>query len=120
MIESFLKILAGYGPVGIISAVFLYLHLRERVTNVEMLNKLVNLLISDTASKVKMADALEDLNEMITSLEVDSRSEHIGCRSTVDTMISTVKNYLEEIRVDRAREEGRREATDPRFKIPGV
>lgn len=116
--DKLLDILVKNGPFAIMCGILLYLLARVLKRFDELSKDLLQSQIADTAAKSKLTDALEDAVVTVKALEDNANKDRNSCRSKVGDMIARFDSYLSERELEKAREEGRREATDPRFKIP--
>lgn len=113
--DKLLEILAQNGPFAVMCGVLLWLFIRVLKRFDDLTKELLRTQIADTAAKNKLTEALEDVAETV---EVLSSRDVSACRSNVDGMIERLDKYITHQKIIEAREEGRREATNPRIQIP--
>lgn len=116
--DKILEILAQNGPFAIMCGILLYLLIRVLNRVNEITKEQLQAQVADTAAKSKLTDALEDVVATVEALGQAASSDIGGCKNNVNEMLSRINSYLEECKLREAKEEGRREATDPRFRIP--
>lgn len=117
--DPVVALLLKNGVFGIVAGIGFYLYFRERKLNQEYAQTYLNHQVEDTKAKAKLTTALEDVAQTVQALGAQSRNDIAGCKANVDRALDRIDKYIEEQKVKRAREEGRREATNPRMKIPG-
>ena len=105
--EKILGVLAQHGPFAIIAGGLVYLFALVWKRYNEIFQQQHDALVADTKAKGRLTEALEDV---VVSVGV------LG--QITGTLTERVDGYLAEGKIKQAKEEGRREATNPRFKIP--
>ncbi len=111
--DKILGILAQHGPFAVIAGGLVYLFVLVWKRYDEIFQQQHDALVADTKAKGRLTDALEDVAVSVETLGVD-----IGkCQETTNVMVGKIDSYLEERRIEQAKEEGRREVTG-RFELP--
>lgn len=114
-----MKILAQHGPFAVIAGGLIYLFVLVWKRFNELFQQQHDALVEDTKSKGKLTQALEDNTAAIEALG-DRVSADVGaCKAMSADMRKVIGKYLNDQQLERAKEEGRREATNPRIRIPG-
>jgi hypothetical protein len=116
--DSIISALLKNGAFGIMAAVFIYLLVKLWKDYRQTTREYVQHQIEDTAAMHKLTSALENVADTVDALEARSLDEFSSCRSHVQGMTTKLDDYITAERLERAKEEGRREATNPRFKLP--
>jgi hypothetical protein len=98
-LQEVLKVLAQHGPFAIISGGLIYLFVIVWKRFNEFFQQQHDALLEDTKTKAKLTEALEDV------------------AASVETLGVQVNEYIQDRKMEQAKEEGRREVTG-RFKIP--
>jgi len=109
--------LLEYGVVGILAATGFYLYLRERKIVADYAKRDREHQVAETKAKMKYMHTLEDLVETVKAVGENSKADMNVCQGRVGVLINEVRSFLDDLKIERAKEEGRREVTD-RFTLP--
>lgn len=112
-----LKILAQHGPFAVISGGLIYLFVLVWKRFNDMFQQQHDALLEETKSKGKLTEALEDVAASVEALGVQTGTDVAACKATASEMIKKVDDYINERKLEQAKEEARREVTG-RFKLP--
>jgi len=115
--DPVVALLLKNGVFGILAGVSLYLYVKERKLNLENAQMYLNHQVADTAAKIKLTGALEDLATTIEAIEKNAKADMAGCKKFNAGVLNQFQTYVAEQRLEGAREEGRREVTG-RFTLP--
>lgn len=105
------------GVFGILAGVGFYLYFKERKINQEYAKTYLEHQVADTAAKIRLTNALEDLATTLEAAESNTKSNLDTCRQHNEKVLQRFQQYLDDKRLEGAREEGRREVTG-RFRMP--
>ncbi len=99
------------GVFGILAGVGFYLYFKERKINQEYAEIYLKHQVADTAAKVKLTSALEDLATTLEMVEKNTKADLSQCRKYNTDVLKQFQQYIDDRRLEGAREEGRREVT---------
>jgi len=116
--DPIIDVILRNGVMGLLAGVGFYLFFRQYKITEEIMRQTLQDQVADTAAKAKLTTTLEDLAETIKLIGDQTGSRMTVCQGTVKDSILKLQAYIDEERQIRAKEEGRREATNPRFRIP--
>jgi len=116
-VDKILEILAQHGPFAVIAGGLVYLFVLVWKRYNEIFQQQHDALVEDTKSKSKLTEALEDLAASVEVLGDRASDDIGGCKAQTQEMMKLIHGHLEEQRLEKAKEEGRREVTG-RFKLP--
>lgn len=111
MEDTIVGLLLKNGAFGILAGVILWLYIQERRLTTEYTKHSMEQQVSETKAKVRLTHILEDLVETVEAVGENSRKDMGVCQSRVGELISDVRKVLEDEKLERAKEEGRREVT---------
>lgn len=111
--ESIIKYLAPHGPFALIAGglIWLLIILWRRFDDI--LQRQHDALVEDTKMKGNLTKALEDVVESIETVGCTTNTEVLGCKQSNIDLTKKIESYLDRQRLERAKEAGRREATNP-------
>jgi hypothetical protein len=115
--DPVVALLLKNGVFGILAGIGFYLYFKERKINQEYAKSYLDHQVADTAAKTKLTVALEDLATTLEAVETHAKTDLSACRKHSAEVLRYFQQYVEENRLEKAREEGRREVTG-RFKLP--
>lgn len=107
--DPIVSLLLKNGVFGLLAGVGFYLYFSERKDNRDNAKAYLQQQIADTAAKANLTSALEDLVVTVEALGKNSKDDITGCKTTVGSMIHVVREHLQVLQIERAKEEGRRE-----------
>ena len=110
--EDLLGLLLKNGAFGILAAAGFYLYLRERKIVQDTSQHDQAQQVAETKAKVRLTHTLEDLVETVQAVGANSKNDMGVCQGRVGVLIDDVRSLLDDLRIERAREEGRKEVTD--------
>lgn len=116
--DPIVSILLKQGVVGLLAGLGFYLFIRQLKLTEKLQEQNLDHLVADTAAKTKLTTTLEDLAETVKLLGDRNESGMTGCQTNVNDAMEHIQGFIDEQRRERAKDEGRREATNPRFRIP--
>lgn len=116
--QEMLKILAQHGPFAVISGGLIYLFVLVWKRFNELFQQQHDALLEDTKSKAKLTEALEDMAASVETLGVQTGTDVSACRTTASEMIKKIDAYIQDRKLEQAKEDARREVTG-RFRLPG-
>lgn len=116
--DPLVDILLKHGVLGLLAGVGFYLFFRQLKITEKLMDQTLQNQITDTAAKTKLTTALEDLAETIKLIGDQTSNRMTTCQQHVSEAMLKVQTFIDEEHKARAKEEGRREATNPRFRIP--
>lgn len=115
--DPVISLLLKNGVFGILAGVGLYLYFKERKINQEYAKTYLEHQVADTAAKIKLTSALEDLATTLEVVEKNTKADLSQCRKHSTDVLKQFQQYIDDRRLEGAREEGRREVTG-RFRMP--
>lgn len=115
--DPVVALLLKNGVFGILAGVGFYLYFKERKINLDNGNTYLKHQVADTAAKIKLTSALEDLATTLEAVEAHAKTDITACRKHSSDVLHYFQQYVNEQRLEGARAEGRREVTG-RFKMP--
>jgi hypothetical protein len=112
-VGKLLEILSQHGPFALISGGLLYLFAMLWKRYQESYKEQLQVIVSHTAATNKLTSALEDV---VASVQI--QGEEFGrsaqdSRAMMERLLNKVEEHLEECKLEKAREEGRRSITNP-------
>lgn len=116
--DPLVELILKQGVLGILAGVGFYLFIRQLRTTEKLMDSSLQEHIADTAAKTKLTTTLEDLAETIKLIGDQTSTRMTTCQNHVTEAMHKVHTFMDEERRERAKEEGRREATNPHFRIP--
>ena len=116
--DPIVELILKNGVLGLLAGVGFYLFFRQLKTTEKLTDQILQEQITDVAAKTKLTVALEDLVTTIELIGVQTSARMGVCQQHVTESMQKVQSFMSEEREARAKEEGRREATNPRFQIP--
>jgi hypothetical protein len=116
--DPIVDVLLKNGVMGLLAGVGFYLFFRQLRLTEKMQEQNLQQQVSDTAAKVKLTTAVEDLAETIRVIGDQNANGMKGCQTNVNGRFEKIDTYMVELRQELAKEEGRREATNPRIRVP--
>ena len=115
--DPVVALLLKNGAFGIIGGIGFYLYFRERKINQEYAQTYLNHQVSDTKAKTKLTVALEDLAVTVDTIGKNAQTDIQVCQKHVNEAMNVILTYIEDEKLEKAREEGRKEVTG-RFRVP--
>jgi hypothetical protein len=115
--DPIVALLLKNGVFGILAGVGFYLFFKERKVSQDYAKSYLEHQVADTAAKIKLTGALEDLATTLEAVENHAKSDLSACRKHNAEVLRHFQQYVDEKRLETAREEGRREVTG-KFKLP--
>jgi|MudIll2142460700_1097286.scaffolds.fasta_scaffold00003_125 hypothetical protein len=116
--DPIVDLLLKNGVLGLLAGVGFYLFFRQLKITEKLMDQTLQNQVTDTAAKTKLTTALEDLAETIKLIGDQTGNRMTTCQQHVSEAMLKVQAFIDEEHKARAKEEGRREATNPRFRIP--
>jgi len=116
--DPIVDVLLKNGALGLLAGVGFYLFFRQLRLTEKMQEQNLQQQVADTAAKVKLTTAVEDLATTVRVIGDQNASGMKGCQANVDSRFEKIDDYMTELRKEHAKEEGRREATNPRIRVP--
>lgn len=107
--DPIVGLLLEKGVFGIIAAIGFYLYFKEKKINQEYMQTCLKQQIEDTKAKVNLAVALEDVAETVKSFRTCVKEDLGTCREHVNKNMDYINKHIDEMRLEQAKEKGRRE-----------
>jgi ABC-type nickel/cobalt efflux system permease component RcnA len=117
-VDPIVELILKNGVLGLLAGVGFYLFFRQLKSTEKLTDQILQEQVADAAAKTKLTLALEDLAETIKLIGDHTSTRMTGCQQHVTDSMQKIQSFMSEAREARAKEEGRREATNPRFRIP--
>ncbi len=111
--EKMLELLAQHGPFALLSGGLIYLFSLLWKRYHGMYGEQHTLFLENTKTLGRLTDALEDV---VVSVQVQgdvAERSAAECKAATQKLLDKLTTHLEECRIEKAREEGRRSVTDP-------
>lgn len=116
--DPIVDVLLKNGVMGLLAGVGFYLFFRQLRLTEKMQEQNLQQQVSDTAAKVKLTTSVEDLAETVRFIGDQNSAGMTKCQENVNGRFEKIGGMMDELRQEKAKEEGRREATNPRMRIP--
>jgi type VI protein secretion system component VasK len=116
--DPIVDVLLKNSVLGLLAGVGFYLFFRQLKITEKLQEQNLQQQVADTAAKVKLATAFEDLADTVRVIGDRNATGMNQCQTNVNTRFEKIDGMMDELRQEKAKEEGRREATNPRIRAP--